>query len=180
MATHHPSVRASILQTIGNTPVVSLNKIPPPDSAQVVVKLEYFSPTGSYKDRMALAMIEEAEARGDLHPGMTVVEYRSSQRYRSPRQCLLDRPVPKRGFDQGLRDDRAGAVETGRRSDSRLLRWRGDGRYADGSGQGLSQGRQGNTNCRSRTGHIRGDLDGDLGIAPDRGHRDWVPPPSSR
>jgi cysteine synthase A len=40
-----------------------------------VVKLEYFSPTGSYKDRMALAMIEEAEARGDLRPGMTVVEY---------------------------------------------------------------------------------------------------------
>jgi cysteine synthase len=41
----------------------------------VHVKLEYFNPTGSYKDRMALAMIEEAERRGDLRPGMTVVEY---------------------------------------------------------------------------------------------------------
>jgi cysteine synthase len=41
----------------------------------VLVKLEYFSPTGSYKDRMALAMIEAAEARGDVRPGMTVVEY---------------------------------------------------------------------------------------------------------
>ena len=75
MATHHPNVRASTLETIGNTPVVSLNKIAPPGSARVVVKLEYFSPTGSYKDRMALAMIEEAEAQGDLRPGMTVVEY---------------------------------------------------------------------------------------------------------
>jgi cysteine synthase len=47
----------------------------PPGSAEVLVKLEYFNPTGSYKDRMALSMIEEAEARGALRPGMTVVEY---------------------------------------------------------------------------------------------------------
>jgi cysteine synthase A len=39
------------------------------------VKLEWFNPTGSYKDRMALAMVEEAERRGDLRDGMTVVEY---------------------------------------------------------------------------------------------------------
>jgi cysteine synthase A len=52
-----------------------LRKIVPENSAAVLVKLEYFSPTGSYKDRMALAMIEEAETRGDLRPGMTVVEY---------------------------------------------------------------------------------------------------------
>jgi cysteine synthase A len=69
------SVNASTLNTIGNTPVVRLSKIVPPDSAEVLVKLEYFNPTGSYKDRMALAMIEEAEQRGDLRPGMTVVEY---------------------------------------------------------------------------------------------------------
>ena len=69
------SVRRSVLQAIGNTPIVTLNRIVPPDSGQVLVKLEYISPTGSYKDRMALAMIEEAEARGDLRPGMTVVEY---------------------------------------------------------------------------------------------------------
>src|SRR5712692_4208816 len=70
-----PAVCSSTLQAIGNTPLVKLQKIVPPDSADVWVKLEYFNPTGSYKDRMALAMIEEAEARGDLRPGMTVVEY---------------------------------------------------------------------------------------------------------
>jgi cysteine synthase A len=65
----------SVLQAIGNTPVVQLKKVAPPDSADVFIKLEYYNPTGSYKDRMALAMIEEAEKRGDLRPGMTVVEY---------------------------------------------------------------------------------------------------------
>jgi len=68
-------VVASTLQAIGNTPVVRLGRVVPPGSADVLVKLEYFNPTGSYKDRMALAMIEEAEKRGDLKPGMTVVEY---------------------------------------------------------------------------------------------------------
>lgn len=65
----------SVLQAIGNTPVVHLNKVVPTNCADVLVKLEYYNPTGSYKDRMALAMIEEAEQRGDLGPGMTVVEY---------------------------------------------------------------------------------------------------------
>ncbi len=65
----------SVLDAIGNTPVVKLRKLVPPGSADVIVKLEYFNPTGSYKDRMALAMIEEAEKRGDLRPGMRVVEY---------------------------------------------------------------------------------------------------------
>jgi len=64
-----------MLHAIGNTPVVRLNKVVPPDSARVLVKLEYYNPTGSCKDRMALAMIEEAEKRGALRPGMTVVEY---------------------------------------------------------------------------------------------------------
>lgn len=68
-------VRSSALQTIGNTPIVHLQKVASPNSAEVLVKLEYFNPTGSYKDRMALSMIEGAEARGTLRPGMTVVEY---------------------------------------------------------------------------------------------------------
>ena len=63
------------LDAIGKTPIVQLRKIVPKGSADILVKLEYFNPTGSYKDRMALAMIEEAEKRGDLQPGMTVVEY---------------------------------------------------------------------------------------------------------
>jgi len=68
-------VSESILRAIGSTPVVRLRNIVPPDSADVLVKLEYYNPTGSYKDRMALAMIEGAEARGALRPGMRVVEF---------------------------------------------------------------------------------------------------------
>lgn len=69
------SVADSILKVIGHTPVVRLTRLPEPGSADVFVKLEYFNPTGSYKDRMALAMIEGAEARGALKPGMRVVEF---------------------------------------------------------------------------------------------------------
>lgn len=69
------TVHESMLTTIGRTPVVRLNQVVPEGAADVFVKLEWFSPTGSYKDRMALAMIENAEQRGDLRPGMTVVEY---------------------------------------------------------------------------------------------------------
>ena len=68
-------IASTTLDVIGKTPVVKLRKVVPKGSANILVKLEYFNPTGSYKDRMALAMIEEAEARGDLQPGMTVVEY---------------------------------------------------------------------------------------------------------
>ena len=63
------------LGAIGNTPIVKLNKVVPDHAADVWVKLEGGNPTGSYKDRMALAIIEGAETRGDLKPGMTVVEY---------------------------------------------------------------------------------------------------------
>jgi len=68
-------VSESILRAIGSTPVVRLRNIVPSGSADVLVKLEYYNPTGSYKDRMALAMIEGAEARGALKPGMRVVEF---------------------------------------------------------------------------------------------------------
>lgn len=68
-------IRSSTLEAIGDTPVVHLRHVVPENSADVFVKLEYFNPTGSYKDRMARAMIKAAEARGDLRPGMSVVEY---------------------------------------------------------------------------------------------------------
>ena len=68
-------VGESMLDMVGNTPVVKLAKVVPNGAADVHVKLEWFNPTGSYKDRMALAMITEAERRGDLTSGMTVVEY---------------------------------------------------------------------------------------------------------
>ena len=63
------------LEAIGNTPIVKLNKVVPDHAADVWVKLEGGNPTGSSKDRMALAIIEGAEIRGELKPGMTVVEY---------------------------------------------------------------------------------------------------------
>jgi cysteine synthase A len=75
MAHSLTSVSASVLQAIGRTPVVRLRKLVPPGAAEVLVKLEFFAPTGSYKDRMALAMIEGAERRGVLKPGMRVVEF---------------------------------------------------------------------------------------------------------
>ncbi len=65
----------SMLGAIGNTPLVQLAHVVPEGAARVCVKLEYYNPTGSYKDRTALSMIERAERRGALTPGMTVVEY---------------------------------------------------------------------------------------------------------
>ncbi len=70
-------VGESMLDMVGHTPIVKLTKVVPQGAADVFVKLEWFNPTGSYKDRMALAMVTEAERRGDLIPGMTVVEYTS-------------------------------------------------------------------------------------------------------
>lgn len=70
-----PAPVDSVLRAIGRTPVLKLQKVVPPGAADVYVKLEYFNPTGSYKDRMALAMIEGAEKSGTLRPGMRVVEY---------------------------------------------------------------------------------------------------------
>jgi cysteine synthase A len=63
----------NILDTIGQTPLVRLNKLAPTD-VNVYVKVESFNPLGSIKDRMALAIIEEAERAGDLKPGQTVIE----------------------------------------------------------------------------------------------------------
>jgi cysteine synthase A len=68
-------VRESVLDAIGRTPVVRLRRIVPPNSADVLVKLEFYNPTGSYKDRMALAMVEGAEKRGALTAGMRVLEF---------------------------------------------------------------------------------------------------------
>ena len=64
-----------ILQAIGNTSLVQLRKIVPPDCAGIFVKLEEENPTGSMKDRMAQAAISRAEADGRLKPGDTVIEY---------------------------------------------------------------------------------------------------------
>ena len=65
----------SILDVIGNTPLLRLRHCAPANGAELWLKLEYTNPTGSMKDRMALAMIEGAERDGLLEPGTTVVEY---------------------------------------------------------------------------------------------------------
>jgi len=65
----------NILEAIGNTPLVRLNKVTRGLRSQVFIKLEYYNPTCSYKDRMALSMIEEAEREGLIKPGYTVIEY---------------------------------------------------------------------------------------------------------
>ncbi|GKT50625.1 cysteine synthase [Colletotrichum spaethianum] len=62
------------LAAIGNTPIVRLRRVVPQNHAEVYLKLEYTNPTGSHKDRMAAAIIEEAERGGKLRPGMKVVE----------------------------------------------------------------------------------------------------------
>src|ERR1700704_2048406 len=66
-------IHDSILDTIGNTPVVRINHIAPPH-ATMYVKCEAFNPASSVKDRLAIAIIEDAERRGTLKPGQTVVE----------------------------------------------------------------------------------------------------------
>jgi cysteine synthase len=63
----------NVLETIGRTPVVQLNKITPEGAADIYAKLESFNPLHSVKDRIALAMIEDAERRGSLVPGKKVV-----------------------------------------------------------------------------------------------------------
>src|SRR5690606_17742074 len=63
----------SILDTIGNTPIVKLNRMAPAQTT-MYVKIESFNPMASVKDRLAIAVIEDAERRGVLKPGQTVVE----------------------------------------------------------------------------------------------------------
>jgi cysteine synthase A len=65
----------SILESIGKTPLVELKRVVPAGSARVLVKLESHNPTGSMKDRMALAVVDRALSSGRLAPGGTVVEY---------------------------------------------------------------------------------------------------------
>jgi len=65
----------TMLDFIGRTRLIPLRHMVPEDNARILVKLEYENPTGSMKDRMALAMVEAAEADGRLRPGGSVVEY---------------------------------------------------------------------------------------------------------
>lgn len=67
-------VRSTILDTLGNTPLVRLNRVIGDIKAEVIVKVEFFNPGGSVKDRIGIAIIEDAEAKGLIKPGGTIVE----------------------------------------------------------------------------------------------------------
>jgi cysteine synthase len=71
--TESAMIHANILETIGNTPIVRINRLAPA-GIDMYVKVEAFNPGSSVKDRLALAIIQDAEARGDLQPGQTVIE----------------------------------------------------------------------------------------------------------
>jgi len=73
-APSRPKMAGSVLELVGGTPLVRLNRIPKPGGAIVLAKLESLNPGGSVKDRVALAMVEDAERRGVLKAGATLVE----------------------------------------------------------------------------------------------------------
>jgi cysteine synthase len=68
-----PKICKNILETIGHTPIVRLNRLPEPGSAEVLVKLESFNPMRSVKDRIAFSMIQTAEDEGKISPGKTTI-----------------------------------------------------------------------------------------------------------
>ena len=73
-AAARPRIAASVLDVVGGTPLVRLNRLPAAGGAAVLAKMESLNPGGSVKDRIAVAMIEDAERRGLLKPGAVVVE----------------------------------------------------------------------------------------------------------
>ena len=69
-----PGIAENVLETIGNTPLVKLTNVTRGIKATVLAKLEFFNPGGSVKDRIGIAIIEDAEKKGLLKPGGTIVE----------------------------------------------------------------------------------------------------------
>lgn len=69
----HGKIYDNITELIGNTPMVRLHRVPAKGSAEVVVKLELFNPLSSVKDRIALSMVDDAEKRGEITPGHSVI-----------------------------------------------------------------------------------------------------------
>ncbi len=70
----NPGCAESIIDLVGHTPLLHLSRFAPPPAAAVYAKLEYFAPGGSVKDRAALGMILDAESKGLLGPGSTIIE----------------------------------------------------------------------------------------------------------
>jgi cysteine synthase A len=102
----------NVLEAVGNTSLVQLRRVVPPGSADVFVKLEWENPTGSMKDRMALAVISRAEADGRLKAGGTVVEYTggstgTSLAFLCAAKGYRIKLVTSDAFSQGKRDHMA-------------------------------------------------------------------------
>lgn len=71
---HPPTIHENVLQALGNTPLIRLNRVSRGVQASMLAKLEFMNPGGSVKDRIGVSIIEDAEAQGDLKPGGTIVE----------------------------------------------------------------------------------------------------------
>src|SRR6201995_3005574 len=80
----HMNIRNNILETIGNTPLIRLNKLTKDLPCTVAAKVEYFTPGNSAKDRMALNMVEVAEKEGTLKPGGTFIKCTSAKTGTAP------------------------------------------------------------------------------------------------
>src|SRR5947209_251470 len=68
------NIKDTILDTMGNTPLVRLHRVTRGAQCDIVAKVEYFNPGGSVKDRIGISMIEDAERKGQIKPGGTIVE----------------------------------------------------------------------------------------------------------
>jgi hypothetical protein len=107
------------MKGIGNTPLIKLEKLTGPSSAEIYIKYEGTNMTGSMKDRMAFSMIEGAERKGLLRKGMKVVEYTGGSTFPGRRHFRMDYIGGKRmgGFAAGKG---AGGGEKNRNSDHRF------------------------------------------------------------
>jgi cysteine synthase A len=123
----------SVLGAIGNTPLIELSRIARGLNGRILAKLEYLNPGFSKKDRIALQMIEEAEAAGTLKPGQTVVELTSGNTGTGPYRLRGER-LSVRGCDvEGNSTERARMIKPRRRSDpGRPVAWIDAGRVSGG------------------------------------------------
>ena len=112
-------IKDSILDTVGETPLVRLSRIAPGCAPQIVAKVEYFNPGGSIKDRVAMRMVEAAERDGRLRPGGTIIEPTSGNTGTGPGD---------RRSTEGLPRDRGHAGQDVAREDRLTARLRGRGR----------------------------------------------------
>ena len=108
----------SILETVGHTPVVRINRLAP-DGVNLYAKVEAFNPLGSVKDRLALGVIEAAEQSGELKPGQTVVEATSGNTGHRPRHGLRREGLSPRAHHGRELQHRTEAIDALSRRESR-------------------------------------------------------------